>query len=138
MRHLMGLCVLSLCFAAPAAAEHPGKGKGHGNEEASSQTPEKQAKRAASEAMDVVADELLGEQPQASGMPPGLSKKGAMPPGLEKQDKTPPGRSKGKKKGWDHAASAHKEVSAFRRLIRGVFRRSTTPKSDQPAASTAP
>ncbi len=86
---------------------------------------ERAAERVADEAVDAVLDELAGEeQSSASGMPPGLAKKGGMPPGLAKQGKVPPGWDKGRKAGWEDTP---REESWIRRMVRGIFRRTRSP-----------
>jgi len=125
MRARIWVTVVVMALCAPAYANGQGKAKGQAQE------PPSRAGKMVGEAMDVVADELLDEKGRVrpSGKPPGLAKKDAMPPGLAKQGKTPPGWEKGQKEGWDNG----KKESPFRRLIRGIFRKSTqpAPKSQQ-------
>ena len=116
--------MMSVAMSAPVYANGRGKGKGQASE------PQSRAGKMADDAMDVVADELLDEKGRVNtgGMPPGLAKKDKLPPGLAKQGKTPPGWEKGKKEGWGDG----KKESPFRRLIRGVIRKSKPPKPATP------
>ena len=80
------------------------------------------------EAVDAIADQLLGEdgktttkvvKVKGSGMPPGLAKKGKMPPGLAKQGKIPPGWQKGGTTVIE--VETEKKQSLVRRFINKLF-----------------
>ena len=120
-RRLSVFLVLVLVGATAVAAQPPGKDKGRGQGHDDVRSAKERVKK---EAVDAVADELVGTDATSGGRPAGLSKKDKLPPGLEKQGKTPPGWSKGNKKGWDGKASGEpKREGWIRRTVRGIFHR---------------
>lgn len=126
MKYLFGVLFMAFCLVPVASAQPPAhaQGKAKGRTVDVGQAASDAVKRTAVEAVDAVVDEIAGDDGAqgASGMPPGLAKKGKMPPGLEKQGKVPPGWSKGNKVGWTGGSVQPKKESLVRRMIRGIFR----------------
>jgi len=126
-----GVLVVGIGFVSLGPVWAEPKGKGHGQAQSTEAHAKKAAGRVANEAIDAVADEVVGTPPggTSKGMPPGLAKKGTMPPGLERQGKTPPGWEKGRKEGWNKEPA---NESLLRRMVRGIFG-GKKPAEQQPA-----
>jgi len=118
---MVALVVLLAGMVGTVWAQGHGQGRGRGQS-----TTEEKVEEVGREAVDAVADELLGKPAPAGskGMPPGLAKQGKTPPGLAKQGKTPPGWDKGRKQGWQDTP---KQESLIRRVVRGIFGKAKEP-----------
>lgn len=134
MKRVLSWIMILFILSPSVFADPPGKNKGHVKEPDPAGKVKSVTKAAANEAVDAVADELLGEvtatASSPAGMPPGLAKKNKMPPGLAKKDKIPPGWSKGEKKSWNQdGQTTEKKPSLIRRMVRKVFHGS--PKAEE-------